>query len=654
MEWKKYEEFQLIIKKRLGNVLLPIWRGIDLITAGTGSILAALLLSVIFYTQSKMDLFAIIFGAFIACSIYILIVKYIPYLNEIKTTMYTGEHFSRYSNIVLHVVTILLIAYLMYLSNFYYTEIKDRFLILLIFVGILISIQIFTKYSKFIQFLLIFEIIMYAILPRIFNYYQYSTIQGIDSWGHLDHIEHLIQGGELDDSFGRYQSAPIMHIIPAIISIVSKMTSNNAYFTLCLIEIGLILLAFLLIRQLFSEQIALLSCLLLLTIDSTIYWSSINIIPMAFSILFVSVIEFVMLTDNRKLLKHSPILLAIFILVINFIHPMGAGGIIFLLIIIYIIKNIYNLLIDDSQKIRIELGGTLLLLLIFIIIYHWIYISENFNTAMGFIQLSFELQNFKGLKISDGNFILAFWRNIPLGIFAFFTIIGILTSFNEKNQNKKVFCISKYQLLLICHLLFSVLIFILYILGKNLIIFNRWVIYLYIVLSLPCAIGLLQISKAFSRLLSLNLTITFCIFSAIFFGTMITSDLTNTPSNFQWSDHPRTGILESEIKLPQFISQHIDVKETIYMDIHYINAFESNENKNTIDSSRIFEGKNSYDKGFLALRKEISDHVFYVSNELGLHRNEHIMNHDIFDSIQNGESTNEIYNSGTVFLLHRN
>ena len=274
------------------------------------------------------------------------------------------------------------------------------------------------------------------------------------------------------------------------------------YFLIGIVGFLLSVFLYLFIRSIYNEKIALLALLLFSLVDSGIYWTAVNIIPMSFSVFFLSMVLYFLFSKDALSVASklvAPAIVFVYILII-FTHPLASLGIL-------MVCSIVLLSFTISKKFKLSLySNPLMSAICFILMWlltisHWIYIGE-FDTAINFLKLDLEMGGVSGIKMTDGNISLSIWRFLPLGVYGFFSVLGTLVLYDlylNKQRYGELYNNQVIVPIVTCFWIFAMLVFTLFIMGKDLIIFDRWVVWLYILLLLPCVVGFINVVGLFKK-----------------------------------------------------------------------------------------------------------------------------------------------------------
>jgi hypothetical protein len=294
----------------------------------------------------------------------------------------------------------------------------------------------------------------------------------------------------------------------------------------------------------------------------------------------------------------------------------------------------------EKRERPVEL--TLIFLFSVMLLGYWMYASGFIGRVGSAISNAFRIDTFKGVKLMEGNIIAITWNYLSLYVFAFFSILGSLYTLGiakKKEQSHIPIVISAW-----C---FTFFVFFMFFLGRNFIILNRWVIFVMILLAIPCAVGILNISALSSKraLVVLFMLVT------VFAGIMVTSNGANITPVVPWAQMPRSGLMDSEIHGANTVSELSNFDSTqdmIYIDIYYTRIFNKFNVSNVEDGSRILDGGIQEFQGILMLRKEAKENIIHISDPKTVHRAEFKMNQSVWQSFTEGEEYNTIYDCDTV------
>lgn len=624
--------------------------------AYVGLIVSSCLIIYITLENTKLNMLSMVIGFFFACLVFIIFRDRLKQENNFELHLVKLPFEEKNVSIILSTAVLSLLSLCFLANHFLICDLHLIFCIIIILVVPLISMNIFLYNSHLIRYTILLEILMTGFFLRSATFFQFATIQGNDAWTHMNVINYIANSGYvtansgfLFELLGRYQHYPCFHIFGAILSVVP---ANSPYFSMFLIGIVGFLLSiflYLFIRSIYNEKIALLALLLFSLVDSGIYWTAVNIIPMSFSVFFLSMVLYFLFSKDALSVASkfvAPVIVFVYILII-FTHPLASLGIL-------MVCSIVLLSFTISKKFKLSLYSNPLMSASFVFILmwlltisHWIYIGE-FDTAINFLKLDLEMGGVSGIKMTDGNISLSVWRFLPLGVYGFFSVLGTLVLYDlylNKQRYGELYNNQVIVPIVTCFWIFAMLVFTLFIMGKDLIIFDRWVVWLYILLLLPCVVGFINVVGLFKKYWIVALFGLVVFFS----GTMILSDAINTPSVLSpWSEKPRTGFLDSEITPSDFIDSHVrDV--AVYADLHYLFLL----NKSVLDGSRIIDGSDPSFNGILLLRSEFLSSIIYISNPdpSGTSRSEYRMPRSRYDNCQNNDEFNKIYESGSVIMV---
>ncbi len=621
-----------------------------------GLIVSLCLITYISLGNTKLNMLSMIMGVFFACLVFIIFRNRLKQKNNFELHLMWLPFEKKNVPIILSAVIFSLLSLCFLANHFLICDIRLIFGVIIMIVVPLISMNIFLYNSHHIKIMILLEILMAGLFLRCTTFFKFATIQGIDAWAHMDIINYVADSGHIIansgyyfEVIGRYQSHPCMHIFGAILSVVPANSPHISMFLIGITGFLLSIFLYLFIRSIYNEKIALLALLLFSLVDSGIYWTAVNIIPMSFSVFYLSMIlYFLFLKDSLSVASKIvvPAIIFVYILIV-FTHPLAALGVLMVCSIVLVAFTI-------SGKFKLSLYSNPLMSPLFVLILMWLLMISHliyiggFDTAINFLKLDLEVGGISGIKMTDGNISLSMWRFLPLGVYGFFSVLGTLLLYDayfNKQRHGELYNNEVVAPIVTCFWIFTMFIFILFVMGKDLIIFDRWVVWIYILLLLPCVIGFISVINIFKKYWVIALFGLVVFFS----GTMILSDAINSPCILSpWSEIPRTGFLESEITPSNFIDNHV-CDAVVYADLQYLFLLSNS----VIDGSRIIDGSDPSFNGVLLLRSEFLSSIIYISNPdpSGTSRSEYRMPQSRYDNYLNNDGFNKIYESGSVIMV---
>src|SRR5271157_4009263 len=462
--------------------------------------------------------------------------------------------------------------------------------------------------------MLLILVLAFGIFLRANIYFQFgSSIEGLDSWSHISYIDQLLGTGFIGSYLQSYQFYPGMHIFVSSIYYISNINILNSYFIVSVAQIISYVFIYIILQKIFNEKIGMLSLLLLTICDTGIYWGSYNIIAMTFATSFLPILAYFLLEINQTNITLNTSINLFFIF-----YSKVSG------------KKNYNILLY-----------VIIILFFFLLFSYLMYCSGFIDILANFVKDSFSISNFKGSYsfTKTNQLISVTWNYLSIYLFIFLCVIGSL--FYLRSMKKNVL-LSRIYVLSICFFAFAISI--MYVLNKNLIIFDRWPFFLEILLIFLCTIGILCISCIIPRKQVSIIFILILIFSTV----MVTSNTSTIISPIPWVEKPRDVLIPSEVSAALFSISHAPGGSNIFVDTFY-NYFYNNNVPNALDGSDIISDPNNNSfQGLLMLRAEGKDNVIYLMNSSTVHTDVFQMDPGAWDTLNSNIKYMTIYDSNTV------
>jgi hypothetical protein len=631
----------------LRDLFKQLTADIDKKIAIIGVIFSITFLIYVFTTHKPLELQEMLLVVFFACSIYQFLGNTLKeravklFSTEIENSkIYNTKSVFYLSNIIFFC---LLSASLIIISQHpYYRPLI--FLILVSIMAGILAVEIFVNTNKNYSAFILARILILGILLRASVFYQFPSTVGIDSWDHANFIEQLLIQGHISEYFSSYEYYPAMHILAASLSQITGFSVRDSHFMMGAIPAVSYIFIYLIGRAFFNDKIGLLATLLLALCSPGILWGGCNITAMGFATFFLPVIAFLIFSRNNgiKSIRYTGFIIPFLVLVIV-THTIASAAMLIFLFGVWFAYLAYSIFWHTEKREQaVEL--TLIFLFSVLLLGYWMFASGFIGMIGSAISDAFRIDTFKGVKLMEVNIniIAISWNYLSLYVFAFFSILGslcILGISKKKEQSHIPIVISGW-----C---FTFFVFIMFFLGRNFIIFNRWVIFVMILLAIPCAIGILNISTLSSKK---TLVVLFMLVT-VFAGIMVTDTGANFTQPVPWIQLPRKGLMDSEIHGANTVSKLSNFDSTqgmIYADSSYINIFAKFNVSSVEEGSQILDGEIQEFQGILMLRKEAKDNIIYISDPKTVHSAEFKMNQSMWHSLTEGEEYNTIYDCDTV------
>lgn len=485
----------------------------------------------LFYTSNALFLLSPV--------IVISCVIYLRYRSEFKKKPNTSLlDISERNNKVLSIIWWSLIS--VALITCYFSEIYTRhplFFFLISGAIAILGVQIVTAcdMDKIKTSIFIGKILLLSVILSSSAYFISPYPVGSDPWAHQEYLNYFLEFGQVavpSDFLYYYVNYPISHLYAGCNVLVGSISPHNAMFFLGVILTISTIVTFLIVRMLTgSNQVALISMLLLNFVDAHIQWST-QVIAMSFAIAIYAFIIFFALSVYLKPKSKTKYiaLLILFLSVIVWTHTISAFITfvsLFALIagyILYEIIYIHNIFSFRSQNAQLLIFP--LVFLAVIIIYHWMdpsypFFDKTFGGLLKSLSLEAEFLGATTLSNIHGR-LEELLQPVGFCLYVFFGIIGTLYCSSHKEQAKKYFPLI---------VLVLVLFFVRYafpIFGMRNVIPDRWPAFVFVCFALFIGVGIFNILS----LLKTKRTI-LCIVGIFFFvGSffMITNIATNQDS----------------------------------------------------------------------------------------------------------------------------
>lgn len=520
------------------------------------------------------------------------------------------------------------------------------FLMLIAIMSGLLAVEIISMENICSPFILA-KIFIIAILLRATLFYQFPSQVGLDPWFHASYIEQLLVVGHLGEYFKSYHFFPIMHVFGAIISQIAGMDVKNSYFFIGIISTFGSIFIYILARSQFEERIALLSVLMLLVSSEHIQWGY-WIIPMSYGIaLFPMVMYLISSISTSDSLHYREI--NILILVITILTHTVTSVVTLAFLAAMRISYIVYLNFKGLRRPEKSIEPISVILFAVLLISYWMYASGFIGYIAESIKFGFSMDSFIPHKVTR-NIVEYTLERLALYTFAFFSIIGFLYIL-EINRDKTTIL---RVLLSISAIIISFFVVGGYILNFTDFLPTRWFVFIFILSSMACAVGLNVIAK--------KRPIFIFILMIMYSFIMITSYSANlTDDIIPLMNTPCYALKYSEMKGANTICNHTDIGNntdnlgncSIYTDAFYANYISKICDSNKLLNSRMLIGEESI-HGTLILRNEMKDRISLLES-LGVGRptEEFVLNQSVWHSLIESKDYFKIYDSNTINSLVR-
>jgi hypothetical protein len=403
--------------------------------------------------------------------------------------------------------------------------------------------------NYFLTCCLILKIFITSLIVRFTAYFISSYPIGSDPWAHAEIIKDFSTFGtsnfhQIHECYSNY---PLMHIFTFISSILGNLSTKESMAIIGTILVFSTIFVYLISKKITkNSNIALLSFLLINFSDFHIMWS-VQVIAMTFGIAIYTIGIYLLVEQKHNNDIIYKLILILFIFVVVWTHTVSSLILMVSIISLYIgsviYKKIYNI---KKHNDVFMVNGTLCILFITILIYHWIDPHFPFlqQITIGLVNSFSSEAKFLGRAVVSniGDSWESIWDIFGFLMLIFFGIIGCLCNLSIIKRSKTTF-----SLIFMITILFFIF-FIFPVLGLKDIVPYRWPAFIYVTLVLFAGIGLFQFTNSNrdkyympACILILLLTLSF---------SMITSSMTNTDSPICGKElNQRLIWTESEINL---------------------------------------------------------------------------------------------------------
>jgi len=405
-----------------------------------------------------------------------------------------------------------------------------------------------------IKNIVLVETILLGVLIRASLYFLFPTVWGNDPFFHISNIETIIAEGFLPKEMDTYVSFPYFHILITSLAQILGCSIKTAYFIPTTIGVAVsALFAFLLGNKLATNEIGLLSALLIVLAPYHILWDT-WIIPMSLGVPFATMLLYLILCMSNKSRKIEISILIIFLsLSLVLIHTVAS----FVVWLIYLLVIIGNRLISRFKEIRFtppssNISYTLMLLFTCSLFAYWIYANPQESSFFSIVTRSLynrlyeiDIGSASAVTLSAAyNYFSIAVYDLPFTLFLLFGIMGMLVLASGK--------LSRNTFILV----FVALSIIAMIYGQGLVgliaaLPGRWFVFAEILLVVFAALGVYFITSAPQAISKKCIASGILIF--VFSFSAITTPINNSDSPIYAKElATRSALYESEVKASEF------------------------------------------------------------------------------------------------------
>jgi hypothetical protein len=539
------------MNKNLKNFRLFVVKNLDMLIAILTILVGIVIVAASEYFHLNRSYLG--FVAIIAAVIYIFLKKIEDKnlnLKPLKNQHLTYLTFMGFS--IFYITSIIILQLTLY----------NRPLIYFILIAIsstIVLIQILNfKENKLLDILVLAEIFLLAINLHASVFFEFAGIYGFDPNFHYYLTENIVSYGHLPPNVD-YSSFPGIHIFTGFVYILTGLSLKISLFLLSIVEVLSSIFVYLIGRKLFNYRIALLATLVLNLTNYDILWGY-WITPLTFAIALCSIILYLLFkmeNNKNKMVLTSLMIIVMLVLVLT---DTVSTFILFIILLSILAANwVYTRLYKEktlhSKGLIVSMG-----LIIFFSVLSVSYWSFAYYTPTDFFSLmAHSLENaLVKSHIGEVTLVSTAAQTIKYSslvlmetgycIFLGLMIIGLLKSLNHKfvNKYKFIFFVSLLPIFIV--------IYVISLGGIDVLLPERWFMYIYIIGSFFVSIGIISLYKKFYSRKIANLIVMSLIFSLSFM--MITTPTgANTDSALYASETTqREGFYTSELDALNFLN----------------------------------------------------------------------------------------------------
>jgi hypothetical protein len=343
---------------------------------------------------------------------------------------------------------------------------------------------------------ILLQIILLAASLRWSVVFEYNSLVGSDLYhslltsyitenGHIIPDTYVISWADwISKSVRIYHDFPLMHIMVSEYTLVTSIASykDSLTMTIGFLEIIGLLFIFLMSRKMFADQrIALLATLLLAVSAPYIHWG-IEAIPQSFGVGLFIILVYLILKAQKERSRPASVLFMLVLAAMMFAHTVSSFIVlltIFLLSLSFVLTS--RLMRGSSADYRpIDIQVTLLSLTA--VVAYWMLFSSFLTDRVDSLLRSFGSAHLLGLSPIGKTYIAYEVDNIGLYLFYAFGIIGLLVSMRKAKLGSTRLGLSAMALLLLTYAFWLT--------GFTTLLPDRWIVFAFILLTIPAAAGL--------------------------------------------------------------------------------------------------------------------------------------------------------------------
>jgi hypothetical protein len=369
------------------------------------------------------------------------------------------------------------------------------------------EILVFSKNkSKFFLASILLQILVLSAGLRWGVLSEFPSFVGSDPWYHSVLTEYVINNGHVIPQAYRmpwtsvqpstfYSSFPFMHLIEAMTSLTTSISSNklSSAISIGVFEVASLLFVFLIARKILEDSRLALFSTLFLGVSNWHIVFGISLVPQSLGYGFFALLIYLLVRQGSKPTRSGVLMILLTICSIILSHTLTAFVVCVIFLSFYLSKVLYQHLIENLSPVQQKIGATLpvTLLAVVSVLFYWIFYTNFFTERVdSFIR---DLTTRAGIASPVFKSYLHYeFDQTGIYLLYVFAIIGCLLWLRKEKRSalRTTFIISGAILLSV--------IYGSWLLGFRTFYPERWFVFAFIVLVVPAAEGLrnlLEIAK---------------------------------------------------------------------------------------------------------------------------------------------------------------